>query len=50
MRCRRWRLGVWAADLDTASLAAGTTVRFTLYWCDEGCWQGEDYDVLITAV
>jgi glucoamylase len=42
-------LGVWATDLDTALLPPGTTVRFTLYWCDEHRWQGRDYDVLITV-
>ncbi len=43
-------LGVWAADLDTAALVPGTRVRFTLYWPDENRWQGEDYEVLVTAV
>ena len=42
-------LGVWAAELDTASLTPGTRVRFTLYWPDENRWQGEDYEVLIDA-
>jgi glucoamylase len=42
-------LAIWAADLDTASLPTGTTVRFTLYWCDERRWQGEDYEVLVTV-
>jgi glucoamylase len=44
---RQTGLGVWAADLDTATLPAGTSVRFTLYWPDENRWQGEDYEVVI---
>jgi glucoamylase len=36
-------LGVHFADLRTASLRAGTTLRFTFRWRGENRWQGEDF-------
>lgn len=42
-------LGVHFADLPTAALHAGTTLRFTFRWCDEDRWQGEDYACVIVA-
>jgi glucoamylase len=44
---RETGLGVWITDLDTASLAAGTRVRFTLFWPDEQAWLGRDYEIVV---
>jgi glucoamylase len=35
------------ADLDTADLAPGEEVVFTLYWTGEERWQGEDYRLAV---
>ena len=40
-------LGVHWADLPTAALSAGTTLRFTFYWRDAGRWEGEDFGCII---
>lgn len=42
-------LGVHFADLPTASLHAGTTLRFTFRWRDQDRWQGEDFACPILA-
>ncbi len=41
-------LGVFAVDLPTAALPAGTTVQFTFYWHGENRWEGRDYEVLLS--
>jgi glucoamylase len=41
------RLGVWIADLDTAHLAKGAVVDFTLFYNDEQRWEGRDYRVVV---
>ncbi len=41
-------LGVFAAELPTAALAAGTQVQFTFYWLGENRWEGRDYEVLLS--
>lgn len=40
-------LGVFAADLDTATLPAGATVQFTIRWPDPRGWAGEDWTVMV---
>lgn len=40
-------MGMHVADLNTGELAAGTTVRFTLYWSQEGRWEGTDFAIRI---
>lgn len=40
-------LGVHVADLPTASLCAGTGVRFTFRWPEADRWQEEDYVVTV---
>jgi glucoamylase len=42
-------LGVHRADLLTASLSAGMTIRFTFYWRDAQRWEGEDFGCIIAA-
>lgn len=42
-------LGVWASELPVAGLKAGETVQFTFYWHDDAAWEGQDYEVLVTA-
>ncbi len=39
--------GVHFADLDTAGLAAGGEVVFTMHWSRAGRWQGKDYRLTI---
>lgn len=39
--------GVHFADLDTAELAIGSSVVFTLYWRDDDRWEGVDYRLAI---
>ncbi len=43
-----WGLAHIAA-LPTAQLIPGDTVEFTLYWPDKDQWQGEDFQIRITA-
>jgi glucoamylase len=38
--------GTCHADLDTARLAPGDEVVFTIYWNQSGRWQGEDYRLI----
>jgi glucoamylase len=38
-------MGMWIADLPTAALAWGTTVRFALRWAEDGRWEGTDFAV-----
>jgi glucoamylase len=40
-------LGIWVADLDTASQPAGREVVFTLYWHDRSVWDDATYRVTI---
>jgi len=40
-------LGVYVADLPTASLPRGGEVRFTFYWPEAARWEGEDFSVKI---
>jgi glucoamylase len=42
-------LGVHYADLATGALPAASTVRFTFYWPEAGCWEGEDFPVEVEA-
>lgn len=42
-------LGVYVADLPVRGLAAGETVQFTFLWRATDAWEGQDYEVLITA-
>ncbi len=41
--------GVHATELPTASLIAGATVRFTVFWPATGRWEGHDFEVSIGA-
>jgi glucoamylase len=41
------RLGVYRADLPTAKLAAGTTLRFTIFWPEAKQWEGTNFAVEI---
>jgi len=34
-------------DLDTADLAVGDEIVFTLYWNDERRWDGQDFRIRI---
>jgi len=38
-------LGVWVADLPTADLPTGATLRFTFYWPAADRWEGRDFAV-----
>ncbi|HKG95812.1 MAG TPA: glucan 1,4-alpha-glucosidase [Gemmatimonadaceae bacterium] len=38
-------LGVWYADLSTASLPEGAALRFTFYWPQARRWEGADFVV-----
>ena len=42
-------LGVYAADLDTGTLAVGADIRFTIRWADARGWAGEDWRVAVEA-
>jgi glucoamylase len=46
---RDTRLGVHVADLPTSGLAAGRTIRFSIYWSDERRWEGTDFAVEVLA-
>lgn len=39
--------GVHYADLDTRALAPGSEVVFTIYWPEEGRWEGTDFTVRV---
>jgi glucoamylase len=39
-------LGVWVADIDTATLPIRHHIDFTFYWPDAGRWEGVDFQVL----
>jgi glucoamylase len=41
-------LGVWVADIDTATLTCTRRLDFTIYWPDAERWEGEDFHVLVT--
>jgi glucoamylase len=40
-------LGVHVADLPTAGLCVGTTLRFTFYWIGASRWEGVDFAVRV---
>jgi glucoamylase len=40
-------LGVYKADLPTAPLAHGATVKFTFFWHDAARWEGTDFEILV---
>lgn len=42
-------LGVWIADLATASQPVGTEVVFTLYWHDKGTWDDVTYRISVAS-
>jgi glucoamylase len=44
---RETGLGMYLADLATASLPEGQNVKFTFYWPDADHWQGADFAVHI---
>ena len=39
--------GMHVVDLDTADLAVGDEIVFTLYWNDERRWDGQDFRIRI---
>jgi hypothetical protein len=39
--------GMHVADLDTADLALGDEIVFTLYWNEERRWDGQDFGIRI---
>jgi glucoamylase len=41
-------LGLHAANLPVAELAAGATIQFTFLWRDTNSWEGQDYLLLVT--
>ena len=41
------KLGIHRVDLPTAKLAAGTTVRFTIFWPESKQWEDTDFAVEI---
>jgi glucoamylase len=41
-------LGVHVADLPTRRLKTGATIRFTIYWINDACWEGRDYAVIVS--
>ncbi len=47
-RTRDTGLGLHVADLATAELAAGSTLRFTFYWPDADRWEGTDFALSIS--
>jgi glucoamylase len=42
-------LGVWVADIDTATLSCTRRVDFTFYWPDVDHWEGADFHVLMAT-
>jgi len=40
-------LGVHVVDLPTRRLKTGRTIRFTIYWLTDRCWEGRDYNLEI---
>ncbi len=40
-------LGLYVAELPSASLARGQCIRFTFYWNDSASWEGRDYETRI---
>jgi len=42
-------LGVHHADLPTAELRPGTSVRFTFYWPGASRWEGVDFSVRVVG-
>ncbi len=41
--------GLHVADLDTAAMALGGTLRFTLYWPEASHWEGRDFALKVVA-
>ena len=42
-------LGMHFTDLPTAALHAGTTLRFTFRWREDGRWQDEDFACVVVS-
>jgi glucoamylase len=42
-------LGIYFADLPTDQLPADRTVRFTFFWLDALRWEGQDFEMTVTA-
>ncbi len=40
-------IGLWTADLPTASLSTGGAVDFTFHWVDSGRWEGTNFRVTV---
>ncbi|HEX9005672.1 MAG TPA: glucan 1,4-alpha-glucosidase [Bacteroidota bacterium] len=40
-------IGIWTADLPTASLSTGGAVDFTFHWVDSGHWEGTNFRVTV---
>jgi len=40
-------LGIYFADLETASLKPGSAIVFTFYWPVADRWEGVDYDLVV---
>ena len=45
--CRATGLGTFICDLPTQSLAAGSEVRFTILWTQQGKWEGTDFIIVV---
>ncbi len=45
--CHATGLGTFICDLPTQSLAAGSEVRFTILWTQQGKWEGTDFMVAV---
>jgi glucoamylase len=45
--CRATGLGTFIYDLPTQSLAAGSEVRFTILWTQQGKWEGTNFMVVV---
>jgi glucoamylase len=41
--------GSWLADLDTAGMAPGAAIEFTLWWHEAERWEGTDFRVEVHA-
>ena len=42
-------VGAHCADLPTAQLAAGASIRFTFHWREADRWEGQDFTVVVRA-
>ena len=51
VEARDTTLGVWVADIPgSATLPAGATVTFTVWWPEAGHWEGRDFQVSVVTV